>query len=658
MCAHARAKEAGVRVSGFESERTPLKGSLLQLAAVLQSAVDAIISIDAGGIVESINPATERLFGYSSDELVGQNVKMLMPEPYQSQHDGYIRRYQQTRQYKIIGSGREVLGRRKDGSTFPMHLSVSEYEIDGSRHFAGIVHDLTSQRHAETESTRRQTLLQAIINDSPLAIIISDQSHRIFLANPSASRIFGYVPEALIGKDASILFTSNEDSERVRGLRLGFGAASCAGATEPLYVTCRRENGEAFPAEITATIIRNPDGKALGTMKLIRDVTQQVKQADALRQAQRMDALGQLTGGIAHDFNNLLTIIIGNHELLLDEKLSPDAETLVRRANEAAEMGGRLTGRLLGFAHQRKLEAIIVHLNEQVYNMMDLLRRTLGETIDVSTSLGEHLWKVCVDPSEIENAVLNLAINARDAMPQGGRLIIETSNVTLDADDDAAKFGLARGDYVCLSVSDTGTGMSSEVVACAFDPFFTTKASGRGTGIGLASIYGFVRQSGGNAVIYSELGHGATVRLYLPRVNPDPVPADVVAQNNDLGVVCETVLLVEDNPELRELSLDRLRRLGYRVVAADCGRAALAELETGTEIDLIFSDVVMPGGISGYELARLALERFPMIKILLTSGYNTEVSAAQDASAKEYKMLPKPYKQADLARALRQALVS
>lgn len=644
-------------MSGCDSEKSPLQGSLVQLAAMLQSAVDAIISIDAAGIVESINLATERLFGYSADELIGQNVKLLMPEPYQSQHDHYIRHYRATGQHKIIGSGREVVGRRKNGSTFPMHISVSEYEIDGKPHFAGIVHDLTEQRRAEAESTRQQTLLQAMIIDSPLAIIISDQNHRIFLANPSATRIFGRAQEALIGKDSDILFASRADSERVRELRLNFNGARGTDEVDPLRITCCRADGDAFPAEITATIIRKPDGAPLGTMKLIRDVTQQVKQADALRQAQRMDALGQLTGGIAHDFNNLLTIIIGNNELLLDEELTSEAQTLVQRSNEAAEMGARLTGRLLSFSRQRKLEPVVIELNEQVNNMKDLLGRSLGETIDVSTSLGDRLWKVCVDPSEIENAVLNLAINARDAMPQGGRLIIETSNVGLDVDDDLGEFGLPCGDYVCLAVSDTGIGMSSEIVARAFEPFFTTKARGRGTGIGLASIYGFVKQSGGNAKIYSELGRGTTVRLYLPRVDPENAPADVVARNEDLRGAGETVLVVEDNPELRELSLDRLRRLGYHVIAADSGRSALAALEVGTEIDLIFSDVVMPGGISGYQLARLAVEQFPLIKILLSSGYDAEVATEQDTSDSEYKVLTKPYKQADLARALRQALL-
>ena len=417
-------------------DRPAPHASLHQLAGILQSAIDAIISIDATGLIESVNPATEKLFGYSAAELIGQNVKMLMPEPYRSQHDSYIRQYRHTGQRRIIGIGREVTGRRKDGSTFPMHLSVSEYEIDGKRHFAGIVHDLTAQKQAEFDSTRQQTLFEAIVNDSPQAILIADQSHKIFLVNPAATSIFGYAPEELIGKNAQLIFASDDDYERMSRLRLGLGTPAIEGAVDPLRLNFRRKNGEVFPGEIIATIIRDKNRNVLGIMKLVRDITQQSKQEEALRQAQRMDALGQLTGGIAHDFNNLLTIIIGNLELL---EANPDGEQSrkhLRRANEAAQMGARLTSRLLSFSRQRKLEPTVVKLNEQILNMMDLLRRSLGETIELITSLAGDLWAVRADPSEIENAVLNLAINARDAMPHGGVLTIETHNVNLAPDDD------------------------------------------------------------------------------------------------------------------------------------------------------------------------------------------------------------------------------
>ena len=352
----------------------------------------------------------------------------------------------------------------------------------------------------------------------PHAIVISDHNHRISLGNPTVARIFGHRPEELIGKDSRILFASIDDSERVRGLRLSFDGTGVEDSIEPLVVNCRHKNGATFPAEIIATVIRNPDGDALGTMKLIRDVTLQLKQAEDLRQAHRMDALGQLTGGIAHDFNNLLTIIIGNLELFDASPNEEQARRLVARASEAALVGARLTRRLLGFARQRKLESVLVSLNEQISNMMDLLRRSLGETIEVTTSLAPDLCAVRVDPSEIENAVLNLAINARDAMPNGGRLALKTCNVSLDTNDEVGEYGLPAGNYACLSVQDSGSGMAPDVIARAFEPFFTTKPLGHGTGIGLASVYGFAKQSGGNATIYSEIDGGTVVTLYLPAV--------------------------------------------------------------------------------------------------------------------------------------------
>jgi PAS domain S-box-containing protein len=632
-----------------------LRESEARLRAVFDSAVDAIVVIDDCGLVCSVNPATERLFGYAASEMVGQDVKMLMPEPYVDEHDGYLRRYLDTAERRIIGIGREVRGRRKGGSTFPMHLSVSEYQMGGKRHFAGILHDLTARRQAEGESLRQQTLFQAVINDAPQAIVIADQSRRIFLVNPGMRRVFGYEADELIGQNSRIVYASDQDYERVARLRLDFNAADAIGQADPIHVSFRRKNGETFPGEIIATVIRDPQRNVLGVMGLVRDITQQLKQEEALRQAQRMDALGQLTGGIAHDFNNLLTVIMGSHELFEASRDPEQARECVRNANEAAEMGARLTGRLLSFSRQRKLEPVPLDLNEQILGMMDLLRRSIGETVSVSTSLARSLGTICVDPSEIENAVLNLAINARDAMPRGGRLALETEDISLSPDDCVA-YWLSPGQYVRLSISDTGSGMPPEVVARAFEPFFTTKPPGRGTGLGLASVYGFVKQSGGNAQIYSEPGRGTTVNLYLPVVAPQETVVDSGSDKEANAAAGETVLVVEDNPEVRKLSLRRLALLGYRVVEADNGPAALALLDAGTEIDLIFSDVVMPGGMTGYELAHHAKQHLPAVKVLLTSGYDAEVASAQDTTGSELRVLRKPYKQADLARALREVL--
>jgi PAS domain S-box-containing protein len=640
-------------VSTYGFDKPAPQASLHHLAAMLRSAVDAIISIDAAGTIESVNPATETLFGYLAGELVGQNVKMLMPAPYWSQHDSYIRQYRQTGQRKIIGIGREVVGQRKDGSTFPMHLSVSEYEIDGKRHFAGIVHDLTAQRQAEAKSLRQETLFEAIIHDAPQGILIGDESRNIFVVNPAATRIFGYAADELVGKSSRIVYATDEDYERVESLRLSVDVVPRA--VDPIRVTFRRKNGQTFPGEIIATIVRDPHRNVLGGMGLVRDITDQLKQEEALGKAQRMDALGQLTGGIAHDFNNLLTIIMGSLELFEASSDTPETRELIRRASEAAEMGARLTGRLLTFSRQRKLEPAIVNLNEQILNMMELLRRSIDETIAVSTSLAADLWAVRVDPSEIENAILNLAINARDAMPHGGRLILETESIGLD-DTQARPYDLTAGDYVRLSVSDTGTGMPPDVVARAFEPFFTTKPAGRGTGLGLASIHGFVKQSGGHVTIYSEPGRGTTVNLYLPKATAHEGRARPGAAKGVTVATGETVLVVEDSPELRRLSLHRLKLLGYRAIEADSGPAALAVLDAGVRIDLVFSDVVMPGGMTGYELANHARERIPSLKILLTSGYDAGLASEQDTTGSDLRVLRKPYKQAELARALREVL--
>jgi PAS domain S-box-containing protein len=632
------------------------RDSEARMRAIVDTAVDAILVINDDGLIGSANPAAEALFGYTAREMVGQNVKMLMPEPYAGEHDNYIRHYRQTGQRKIIGIGREVTGRRKDGSTFPMHLSVSECEIAGKCHFAGIIRDLTAREKAEADRLRQQTLFEATVNDAPQAIIVADPSRNIFLVNPAVSRIFAYAPPELIGQSLRVLYAGDEDYERIG--RLAEQADATEGHAEPIRASFRRKNGELFPGELIATIIRDQQRNILGVMRFVRDISGQLKQEQVLRQNQRMDALGQLTGGIAHDFNNLLTVIMGSLELVEGSTDPQQTQHLVREANDAAKMGARLTNRLLSFSRQRKLEPAVVNLNELTSNVMDMLRRSIGETIAISTSLASNLRAIRVDPSEIENTILNLAVNSRDAMPHGGKLIIETQNLDLGSNDDCGAYGLAPGTYVRMSVSDTGTGMPPEVVARAFEPFFTTKPLGRGNGLGLASIYGFVKQSGGNATIYSEPGRGTTVHLYLPSIGTIEAVSRSGAQARSPTGTGETILVVEDNPQLRKLTLRRIELLGYRVLEADDGPSALAILDGEQVVQLIFSDVVMPGGMTGYELAQRAKERHPSIKVLLTSGYDAEQAAAQASTRSELRVLRKPYKQADLANALCAVLLS
>jgi CheY-like chemotaxis protein len=333
------------------------------------------------------------------------------------------------------------------------------------------------------------------------------------------------------------------------------------------------------------------------------------------------------------------------------------ARALLKRAHDAAEMGARLTSRLLTFARRRQLETASLNLNEQVMGMVELLRRTLGEHIDLTTRLEPRLWSVSADPSEIENAVLNLAINSRDAMPKGGRLIIETANVLADDDQIGVITKVPAGEYVRIAISDTGTGMTPEVLQHAFEPFFTTKAPGKGTGLGLSTIYGFVQQLGGTSTIYSEVGRGTTVNLYLPRNHAEPAPHPEFSSAPQIPRADgETVLLVEDNDEVRDVTHRRLQDLGYTVVEAVNGPEALRILQSGTAIDVVFSDVVMPGGLSGFDVARWVRTERPGMGVLLTSGYAEDVLRSQESEMQGLRVLRKPYNGGELARALRKAL--
>ena len=624
------------------------------LEAILQSAVGAIITIDPKGTVQTVNPATVRLFGYTEAEMIGQNVKMLMPGPHRARHDGYLAHHMATGERKIIGIGRDVEGQRKDGSLFPMHLSVSAFEVQGSHFFAGIVHDLSAHSRLEVEVGRQSALFQAVFDHVPEPLVITDVNRQILLMNPAANRVFGYAGEELIGQDTAILYEAQADYERVGHDFKDLTTEQDEGRTA-LSVRFRRKSGEGFPGQLVGAVIQNSNGQSAGGLGLIRDMTFEQKQEDARLKTQRLEAIGQLTGGVAHDFNNLLTIITGNLELLEDYVSDPRGTDKLKRAQGAAEAGARLTSRLLTFARRRRLEPQTVDLNEQVRAMLELLTRTLGENIQLSTRLSYDLWKSRIDQSEIESAILNLAINARDAMLNGGKLVIETSNVVLE---DAMAFSdgaAAPGNYVRMSVSDTGTGMTKDVLRRAFEPFFTTKPTGRGTGLGLSTIYGFVKQSNGNVTIYSEVGQGTTVSIYLPQYATgekfsEAKPENIVTQ----AISGETVLVVEDNPEVRAVAVGRLKRLGYQVIEAETAGDAIQRLSDGLAVDAAFSDVMMPGGQSGFDLARWIASHRPSLAVLLTSGFSEDVMPGVDAD--HLHVLRKPYTQKELEVELRSAI--
>ncbi len=483
---------------------------------VLDTATDGIVLIDAEGLVSMFNAAAARLFGYAAEEVVGQNVEMLMPSPYQAEPT-------------IVGMAREIVGRRKDGTTFPLELSVGEAKRDGRTFFVAILHDIT--KRLETEGQ--------------------------------------------------------------------------------------------------------------------------------LRQAQRMEALGQLTGGLAHDFNNLLTVVIANLELLgFTLEVGSNAKEMIDAALAASVRGAELTHQLLAFSRRQTLESSAIEINALVDGMIRLLSRTLGENVEIDLRLGADLWAVMADPTQLESALTNLAVNARDAMPDGGKLIIETMNATLDESYVSLNPEVVAGDYVALLVSDTGTGMAPEVAAKVFEPFFTTKVRGKGTGLGLSMVFGFVKQSGGHIKIYSEVGHGTTMRLYLPRADAKSIAIEAAAPEESFAVAktSEIILLAEDDGAVRNVVARHLTRFGYRVLEAPNGPEALALLDRSPKIDLLFTDLVMPGGMSGVDLAEQARAKRPDLKLLFTSGYSEPALMSKLARIEGAVLLVKPFKVVDLARKVREVI--
>ena len=504
-----------------------LRDKQARLFAILNNTADGIVTIDERGTIESANPAAARMFGWAEDELVGRNVKTLLAAAPRGAADDFARSLLVSDPTGAAVAGRELEGRRRDGSIFPLEFGVGQVELSGRRLFIGTLRDLTERRATEEQ----------------------------------------------------------------------------------------------------------------------------------LRQFQRLEAVGQLSGGIAHDFNNLLTIILGNADLLLDRAdPAQPSRRLLETIRAAAERGADLTQQLLAYSRRQSLRTRSFDLNELIGGMNELLRRSLGEPIEIRTNLAADLWPVMADPSQVESALLNLAINARDAMADGGLLVIETANAVVDDSYAARNRFVKAGDYVLLAVTDTGTGMSPDVAARAFEPFFTTKEVGKGTGLGLSMVYGFAQQSGGHAEIYSERGHGTTVRVYLPSATA-PAERSRAAEPKARSVGGETILVVEDDDTVRHALAIQLGGLGYRVIEAADGPQALAKLAEADEpVDLLVTDMVLPRGMTGPQLAEAGRRLLPDLRVLYTSGHARDMAGILDQADLDRDPLRKPYQMTELARMVRKIL--
>ena len=626
------------------------------LRAVVETAVDGVILIDAQGSVLMFNPACEKLFQYTADEVIGQNVKVLMPALYRDSHDGYLGNYHRTGERKIIGIGREVLGRRKDGSTFPMHISVGETKQDeGSSIFVGILHDLTERERVEGILRESAAQLRAVVDTAVDGVILIDADGRILKFNPACEKLFRYQADEVIGANVKMLMPEPYRSGHDGYIRnfVTTGEKKIIGIGRE--VIGRRKDGSTFPMDLSVGEAKQ-DGSSI-FVGVIHDLTDRKRTEAQLIQAQKMEAVGQLSGGIAHDFNNLLTVIVGNAEHL-SEQLSArqDLKRLAEDICNAGERGAELTQRLLAFGRKQLLRPVETECNKLLDSIHKLLRRTLREDVEVTTQLDPELRVAFADPSQLESAILNLALNAQDAMSSGGRMIISTANASLDNREHNIHPDVRDGAYVVIAVTDNGEGMPKAVLDRAFEPFFTTKEVGKGSGLGLSMVYGFAKQSNGHVSIYSEPGLGTTVRIYLPALTAKAKDAAAQVPWEVVPSGAETVLIVEDDPFVRSYAVMSLQTLGYHVIAAVDGREAMQQLQTGAHIDLLFTDIVMPGGVNGWELAGLARKTRPDLRVLLTSGYALETLAANGHLQEGSAILSKPYRKAELARRLREAL--
>uniref|UniRef100_Q07J83 histidine kinase n=1 Tax=Rhodopseudomonas palustris (strain BisA53) TaxID=316055 RepID=Q07J83_RHOP5 len=578
----------------------------------------------------------------------------------------------------------EVRSRQPDGTIRWLSKRGALREGPDGPCLIGLVQDVTERRRAELALRENEARLATVFEILPIGVGMFDESGTLILAN---SLMRHFLPNGVIpSRDDEVLLqrwrASGPDRPCLRPQDFPCESALNGERVVPgVEVVYREDDGREIWLNVTSTPMRDRDGHVYAGFSAITDITNQ-KLAEAklaglnrelearvgertaelqremklredtqaqLAQAQRMDALGKLTGGIAHDFNNLLTVVVGSLELAEAQVADADVTLLIRQAMAAAERGATINRRLLSFARRQHLAPALINLNDRVVEMHQLLRPSLGENITLTTQVEPALWPTLTDPGEIDSAVINIAINARDAMPDGGELKITTRNLTLG--DDAARSADVRpGDYVSITVSDTGHGMAPDVLRLAIEPFFTTKETGKGSGLGLSSVYGFVRQSGGFLNIESEVGRGTAVSLNLPRALTEPLAVCSTERNDLLSGGGELILVVEDDDHVRKIAVMNLEALGYKVLEAGNGVEAKSIISGTHDITLVFSDVVMPGGISGYDLAKWIQTERPGLKVLLATGHND--LSVDDTLRSSLPLLGKPYKRSQLARAI------
>lgn len=661
--------------------------------SLFETAPDAVIVVDRNGRIVLANAQAGRLFGYAEHGLLGLPIEALLPESLRAGHGVHRARFMANPRSRPMGAGYELVGTRSDGSEFPVEIGLSPVRAGDDPLYAAAIRDISETQRARQALARARydnvvgevgrlalespdfealllrlpKIVAAALSIDAVAILLSDGQRREFRPRASLG-----VPVELLDR-LPALFTRSSLSARAAPtgteepmlddhfapvadgsldrLLTEFGFRDKAAQAlfdryEPVGVMI------AFAAEARA-FDRDKLHFLQSIAQMLSASLQRNHSEEQLAHAQRLEAVGQLTGGVAHDFNNLLTVISGNLQLLEDEEISGiDRMQIIQSALRAVGNGAALTRKLLAFARRQRLSPRSIAPQSWLTELTSLLKRTLGETIAIRTACDSALPNVFADAGELDAALVNLALNARDAMPRGGELAISVGERRIVSNDEIAD--LQPGHYVTIRVVDTGIGMTADVLARVLEPFFTTKGAGKGNGLGLSMVYGFARQSGGAMTIDSQLGYGTRVALFLPSA---PAKADVLRTREPLPASLggETVLVVEDEPDVRGIAVSFLRSLGYASRVAGNAEEALDLLRECTVIDLLFSDVVLGSGMSGLDLARAARLQRPHLPVLLTSGYEHSVLNRSDGEV-AFKLLRKPYTREEFSAAIRQAL--
>jgi len=630
-----------------------LQESEARFEAVIDSALDAVVMMDGEGRITGWNPQAETVFGWARAEALGKPLSdTIIPPRYRQAHVRGLKHFLETAEVPFLHKRLEITAIHRDGREFPVELAISVSESADTFNFSAFIRDITQRKGAEEALRASEERYRFLFENNPQPMWVFDNESLAFLAvNQAACRHYGYSGEEFL----RMTIQDIHPPEDVPSLLQRLGSEPEEHQESGVW-RHRKKDGTVFEVEITSHPLLFGGHNA--QLILALDVTERRHLEAQLRQSQKLEAVGTLAGGVAHDFNNLLTTILGYSELVLQQL---DADSPLREEvgeiQRAGERAAGLTHQLLAFSRKQVLAPVVLDLNTAVADMEKMLQRLIGEDVSLAAVLDPNLWCVRADPGQIEQVIVNLVVNARDAMPRGGKVTIETRNIDLDDSYVRAHAYVRPGEHVCLSVSDTGTGMDAETRSRIFEPFFTTKGPAKGTGLGLSTVYGIVKQSGGSIEVYTEPGRGTSFKVYLPRVFGSEERAAPQARR-PAPSGSETVLLVEDEEAVRRLARLVLEKIGYTVLEAGSAEEALSlTADSAHRVDLVLTDSVMPG-MSGPELAqRLRTER-SNLKVLFMSGYTDDAIVRHGLLDAREAFLQKPFTPDLLARKVREVLDS